>query len=50
MYRCFHLQCPEKQALRTNYIKFHIDKNAESPLCRVCGERGETIFHLNVEN
>ena len=36
----------QEQALRTNYIKFHIDKNAESPLCRMCGERGETISHL----
>ena len=36
----------QEQALRTNYIKFHIDKNAESPLCRMCGERVETISHL----
>ena len=32
--------------LKGCYIKFHIDKNAESPLWRLCGERGETISHL----
>ena len=36
----------QEQALRTNYIKFHIDKTVESPLCRMCGERGESIYHL----
>ena len=36
----------QEQALRTNYTKFHIDKNADSPLCRMCGEKGETISHL----
>ena len=36
----------QEQALRTNYIEFHIDKTADSPLCRMCGERGESIYHL----
>ena len=36
----------QEQALRTNYTKFHIDKTAQSPLCRMCGEKGETISHL----
>ena len=36
----------QEQALRTNYTKFHIDKTADSPLCRMCGERGESIYHL----
>ena len=36
----------QEQALRTNYRKFHIDENADSPLCRMCGEEGETISHL----
>ena len=36
----------QEQALRTNYTKFHIDKNADSPLCRMCGGKGETISHL----
>ena len=26
-----------KQALRANYVKFHIDKTSESPICRMCG-------------
>ena len=36
----------QEQALRTNYTQFHIDKTADSPLCRMCGERGESIYHL----
>ena len=36
----------QEQALRTNYVKFHIDRNVESPLCRLCGEKGEHITHL----
>ena len=36
----------QEQALRTNYIKFHIDKTIDSPLCRMCGERGESVYHL----
>ena len=35
----------QEQALRTNYIKFHIDKNTESPVCRMCGEEGESVKH-----
>ena len=30
----------QDQAIRTNYIKFNIDKTVESPLCRMCGEKG----------
>ena len=29
----------QEQALRTNYIKFGINKSMESPLCRLCGQR-----------
>ena len=36
----------QEQALRTNYSKFHIDKTSESPLCRLCGVKGESISHL----
>ena len=36
----------QEEALRTNYIKFHIDKAVDSPLCRMCDERGESVFHL----
>ena len=28
------------------YVKHHIDKTLESPLCRLCGEKGETINHI----
>ena len=34
------------QALRTKHVKFHIDKTSDSPLCRLCGEKGETISHI----
>ena len=31
------ISAAQKQVLRTNYIKFNIDKTAKSPLCRVSG-------------
>ena len=36
----------QEQALRTNYTKYNIDKTADSPLCRLCGEKGESVGHL----
>ena len=36
----------QEQAFLTNYIKFHIDKTIDSPLCRMCGERRESVYHL----
>ena len=36
----------QEQALRTNYVKFNIDKSVDSPLCRLCGEKVETINHI----
>ena len=36
----------QEQALRTNYIKFHIDKTSESPLRRLCGIKRESISHF----
>ena len=33
----------QHQALRRNYTKNKIDKTSENPLCRMCGERGETV-------
>ena len=39
----------QEQALRTNYIKFHIDKNVESPMCGMCREKGESVNHLTSE-
>ena len=39
----------QEQSIQTNYIKYNIDKTAESPLCRMCGTRNETIFHIMSE-
>ena len=36
----------QEQSLRTNYTKHYIDKTSDTPLCRMCGERRETISHL----
>ena len=36
----------QEQAIRTNYIKFHIDRTISSSLCRMCGQKGETVLHL----
>ena len=36
----------QEQGFLTIYIQFHIDKNADSPLCTMCRERGETTSHL----
>ena len=33
----------------TNYTKNKIDKTSENPLCRMCGERGETVQHIICE-
>ena len=35
----------QEQALRTNYVKFHIDKTAKSPLCRMCTVEDKTVSH-----
>ena len=39
----------QEQALRTDYTKNEIDKTSENPLCRMCGERGETVQHVLCE-
>ena len=39
----------QEQALRRNYTKNKIDKTSENPLCRMCGERGETVQHIICE-
>ena len=31
---------------RTNYTKNKTDKTSENPLCRMCGERVETLQHI----
>ena len=40
------LRAAQEQAIRTNYVKHHIDKTSESPLCRLCGKKGESVQHL----
>ena len=34
---------------KTNYVKFHNDKTAKSLLCRLCGEKGESVNHIFCE-
>ena len=34
------------KAIRTIYLKHHIEKTSKSPLCRLCGEKVETVQHL----
>ena len=36
----------QEQSIQTNYNKYNIDKTAESPLCRMCGTRNETISNI----
>ena len=36
----------QEQAIRTNYVKHHIDKSIDNPLCRMCGKRGESVQHI----
>ena len=36
----------QEQSIRTNYVKYHIDKTAENPLCRLCGQKGESVQHI----
>ena len=36
----------QEQAVRTNYIQYHIDKTSDSPTCRLCGKKGESVPHI----
>ena len=36
----------QNQALRTNSIKYSIDKTSETPLCRLCGNSAEAVRHI----
>ena len=36
----------QEQAIRPNYMKYHIDKTSESPLRRLCGKKGESVQHI----
>ena len=43
------LICAAKdQALRTDSVKYHVDKSTESPLCRLCGEHIESVSQLSL--
>ena len=35
-----------EQSIQTSYIKYKIDKTAESPLCEMRGTRNETISYI----
>ena len=43
------LMAAQDQALRTNYIKKITDCKDVSPMCRLCGDREETISHIVAE-
>ena len=43
------IMAAQEQAIRTNYVKHHIDKSRDSPSCRMCGEKGETVSHIICE-
>ena len=36
----------QEQSPRTNYMKFHIVKTDESPLCRICRVDNDTVSHI----
>ena len=36
----------QEQTPRTNYVKCNIDKSVDSPLCKLCGQKGETMNHI----
>ena len=36
----------QEQSIRTNYVKYHIDGTSGSPLCRMCGQAGESVQHI----
>ena len=40
------LTAAQDQALPTRWRKKHIEKQIETSLCRLCGEREETTFHI----
>ena len=40
------IMAAQEQAIRTRMVRHTIDKEKVSPLCRMCGERNETVAHL----
>ena len=43
------LRAAQEQAIRTNYVKHKIGKTVQSPLCRMCDKKSETIPHVMSE-
>ena len=39
----------QEQAIRTNYVKHYVDKSSDSPLCRMCCKRSESIQYIVAE-
>ena len=35
------LMAAQEQAIRTYYVKDHVEKSRDSPTCRLCGEKGK---------
>ena len=40
------IMAEQEEAIRTRMIRHTVDKENVSPLCRLCGERNETVAHL----
>ena len=40
----------QDNAIRTNYIKAKIDRTQQNSKCRMCGERDETVNHIESES
>ena len=36
----------QEQAIRTNSVKYSIDKTSETPRCRLCNKNVESIIHI----
>ena len=40
------LYVAQVQVVRTNYVECKIDNTAQSPLCKMCDKKSETIPHI----
>ena len=40
------LRPAQEQSVRTNYMKYHIDKTSESPMCRLRRKKGKSLQHI----
>ena len=41
--------CCTRTSVKDKFANNKIDKTSENPLCRMCGERGETVQHIICE-